>query len=123
MRNDVAFGVILVGALAASLPALADDQTDPYALGTIVVTGTRQERNLLAQAGNTSVIDIGRIDATMPQRPEEILNQIPGMGIQQGGGEEEITAIRSPALNGGRDRVRSCFSKTAYRCGRPASAM
>ncbi|HIJ62622.1 MAG TPA: TonB-dependent receptor [Rhodospirillaceae bacterium] len=81
--------------------ALAADGGQPHALDTMVVTATRQEGKLLDQPGNTSVIDTGDIDFLRPQRPAEILNQLPGLNIQQGSGAEHITAIRSPALNGG----------------------
>lgn len=101
MQGNVIHGLLMVGMIAASSPAAAADQTEAYSLGDIVVTGTRQERNLVDLAGNTSIIDSQRIDATMPGRPAEILNQVPGLGVQQGSGEEEITAIRSPVLNGG----------------------
>lgn len=101
MRSKMAYGLLLVGATAGALPVLAADPPETSSPEDIVVTGTRQERNLLDLAGNTSVIDTRRIEATMPERPAEILNQVPGLGIQQGSGEEEITAIRSPVLNGG----------------------
>ncbi len=81
--------------------AWADDIKSPYALDDIVVTGTRQDSILKDLAGNTTVIGTPDIDFTAPQRPSEILNQVPGVNIQQGSGEEHLTAIRSPVLNGG----------------------
>jgi len=81
--------------LLACTSALADE------IPTLVVTATRQARDPFELAGNAAIIDDQRIAATMPERPSELLNQIAGVGIEQGGGEEEIAAIRSPALNGG----------------------
>lgn len=101
MRDYVKYPLTLALVMGGAVPALADDPAAPYALGTMVVTGTRQQSNLLDLAGNTSVIGPNDIVFTAPQRPAEILNQLPGVDIQQGSGEEHITAIRSPALNGG----------------------
>ena len=86
--------LLLVSVIFATTPALADDET-------IVVTGTRSGVRLLDLAGNSSVIDTSQIQLTAPQRPAELLNQLPGVDIQPGSGEEHISAIRSPALNGG----------------------
>ena len=86
--------ILLATALFAALPALADDET-------IVVTGTRNASKLLDLAGNDAVLSTDQIQFTAPQRPAEILNQIPGVYIQPGSGEEHTTAIRSAVLNGG----------------------
>jgi outer membrane receptor protein involved in Fe transport len=86
--------LLLASALLAALPALADDET-------IVVTGTRSGTKLLDLAGNDSVLSTDQIQFTAPGRPAEILNQIPGVYIQPGSGEEHTTAIRSAVLNGG----------------------
>lgn len=86
--------LLLATALFAALPALAEDET-------IVVTGTRSGGKLLDLAGNDAVLTTDQIQFTAPQRPAEILNQIPGVNIQPGSGEEHTTAIRSPVLNGG----------------------
>jgi iron complex outermembrane recepter protein len=83
---------------AAALPAAAEQ---PYALDTIVVTGTRQANAVRDLAGNTAVIDDEAIRFNAPNRPTEILNQVPGVDIQQGSGEEHLTAIRSPVLTSG----------------------
>jgi molybdate transport repressor ModE-like protein len=99
MRRALSFS--LVAALGGALPAIADEAAGSDPLGTVVVTATRQQRDLGELAGNDSVIDLARIQATMPGRPSELLNQLAGVGIEQGGGEEEIAAIRSPNLNGG----------------------
>lgn len=86
--------LLLATAMLIAMPAWADDDT-------IVVTGTRSGLKLLDLAGNDSVFSTDQIQFTAPQRPAEILNQIPGVNIQPGSGEEHTTAIRSPVLNGG----------------------
>lgn len=70
-------------------------------LDGFVVTGTRQLENLENLAGNTAMIDRDQIEFIGPQRPAELLNRIPGVSIQQGSGQEHLTSIRSPVLNGG----------------------
>lgn len=92
-RSLIAFGLL-------ALPADAWAE-EPYALDQVVVTATRQNEALRDLAGNTEILDAGTIDAVRPQRPSEILNRVPGVNIQQGSGEEHLTAIRSPVLNGG----------------------
>lgn len=101
MRLRLTRPLSVAAAVLSSVPALAAEPAEPYALDTMVVTGTRQESKQIDLAGNTSVIDRQDIEFTAPQRPAEVLNQLPGVDIQQGSGEEHITAIRSPALNGG----------------------
>ena len=85
---------LLLAVLLTAMPALADDET-------IVVTGTRSGGKLLDLAGNDAVLSTDQIQFTAPQRPAEILNQLPGVNIQPGSGEEPTTAIRSPVLDGG----------------------
>lgn len=99
MRSRAKGPIVLIAAMMP-LPALAAEPA-PYGLDTMVVTGTRQETSLQTQAGNTTVIDRADIEFTAPQRPAEILNQVPGVGIHQGSGEEHLTAIRSPVLTSG----------------------
>ena len=101
MRAKVFLALSVIGGSVPPASAMAADGREPYALDTMVVTATRQQGKLLDLAGNTSILDSAAIDFVAPQRPAEILNQLPGVDIQQGSGEEHITAIRSPALNGG----------------------
>ena len=74
---------------------------EPVTTKDLVVTATRQPTDISTLAGNTQVISQDAIDFTKAGRPSELLNQIPGLNIQQGSGEEHLTAIRSPVLNGG----------------------
>ena len=90
----------MVAALVATGAAAAEPAA-PYALDNVVVTATRQATQLRDLAGNTDVIGTDVIDFTDPRRPSEAINRVPGLNIQQGSGEEHLTAIRSPVLNGG----------------------
>lgn len=85
---------LLASALILATPALAEEDT-------VIVTATRSGAKLQNLAGNGSVLDSEQIDFEAPGKPAEILNQLPGVNIQPGSGEEHITAIRSPVLNGG----------------------
>jgi len=96
------------GLLAACLcfPALAraDDETEPDAFENadrFVITGTRTEKAVDEQAGNTARLDEEEIEFTHADHPAEILNRLPGVYIHRGNGQEHLTSIRSPVLAGG----------------------
>jgi outer membrane receptor protein involved in Fe transport len=88
-------------ALVTAGLATASFAADPYVTDGMVVTGTRQAEDIRDLAGNTAQVDAQRIQQVAPERPAEVLNQLPGVNIQQGSGEEHLSAIRSPVLNGG----------------------
>ncbi|MDT8371895.1 MAG: TonB-dependent receptor [Gammaproteobacteria bacterium] len=71
------------------------------ALDELVVTGTRSETALLDLAGNTSKISEQQIDFVRADHITEVINRLPGVMVQRGNGQEHLTAIRSPILNGG----------------------
>ncbi|MBE0438360.1 MAG: TonB-dependent receptor [Gammaproteobacteria bacterium] len=71
------------------------------ALDDLVVTGTRSETALLDLAGNTSKISEQQIDFVRADHITEVINRLPGVMVQRGNGQEHLTAIRSPILNGG----------------------
>lgn len=90
------------------LVALASLTTAPLAmaeqdinLDELVVTGTRSEISLLDLAGNTAKISADEIDFVDADHVTEVINRLPGVMIQRGNGQEHLTAIRSPVLNGG----------------------
>lgn len=78
---------------------LADTQV--VTLDEIVVTSTGFGQSRAKHPGNISKISGTEIQFEKPQQPSEILNQVAGVGIQQGSGVEHLTAIRSPVLTGG----------------------
>ncbi len=100
VRSVCSTAVAAVLAVSGSVATAAEPAT-PYALDNVVVTATRSQTQLRDLAGNTEVIGTDTIDFTLPQRPAEVINRVPGLNIQQGSGEEHLTAIRSPVLNGG----------------------
>lgn len=90
------------------LVALACSCTSPVmladsnvALDDLVVTGTRSETPLLELAGNTSKISEQEIDLVRADHITDVINRLPGVMIQRGNGQEHLTSIRSPVLNGG----------------------
>lgn len=65
-------------------------------LETIVVSGTRAQ----AIAGKASVMDAPAVDAVHATHPSELLARQPGVWISRGGGQEQLTALRSPVWTG-----------------------
>lgn len=90
----------------ATLTPLAQAQETPSAapgntaIGTVIVTATRQEQPLRDYAGSISRIDSRDVAATGATHHSEIMNKVPGTMIQRGSGQESLTAIRSPVLSG-----------------------
>ncbi|PCJ29216.1 MAG: TonB-dependent receptor [Gammaproteobacteria bacterium] len=70
-------------------------------LDELVVTGTRSETSLMDLAGNTGKVSEEEIDLVRADHIEELINRIPGVMVQRGNGQESLTSIRSPILNGG----------------------
>ncbi|MBO6543956.1 MAG: TonB-dependent receptor [Alphaproteobacteria bacterium] len=70
-------------------------------LNDLVVTSTGVGTERATHAGNITKLDKREIDIVGPAAPSEILNRAPGTFIQQGSGQEHLTAIRSPVLSGG----------------------
>jgi len=69
-------------------------------LNELVVTSTGYGEPRATHPGNISKISQTDIDFTKAEQPSEILNQVPGVDIEQGSGVEHLTAIRSPVLTG-----------------------
>lgn len=94
---------ILAPALASGAAMAADETASEGAtmLGELIVTSTGFGEPRSTHPGNISKIDGIDIDFTKAQQPAELLNRVPGVGIEQGSGVEHLTAIRSPVLSGG----------------------
>jgi outer membrane receptor protein involved in Fe transport len=90
-------------ALAAETETKIGDMAanDTTMLGDLVVTSTGFGEPRATHPGNISKIDDIDIDFTKAEQPAELLNRVPGVGIEQGSGVEHLTAIRSPVLSGG----------------------
>jgi iron complex outermembrane recepter protein len=69
--------------------------------GEIIVTATRNALPVKDYAGSVSVLDAQRLQKISAVHPAEALNEIAGVNIHRGSGQEHLTAIRSPVLTGG----------------------
>lgn len=90
--------LVAVASSCASPLVIADSDV---ALDSLVVTGTRSETSLLELAGNTAKISEAEIDFVRADNITEVINRLPGVMVQRGNGQEHLTSIRSPILNGG----------------------
>ena len=93
--------VSLLVALASTCGSSLVLANSDVALDDLVVTGTRSETALLDLAGNTGKVSEEEIDLVRADHITEVINRIPGVMVQRGSGQEHLTAIRSPVLNGG----------------------
>jgi len=92
----------LGAALAAAPAALAQEAEEKaWLLDEITVTTTGLGTPRATHIGNISKIPEAEVEFVKPVQPSEVLNRVPGVGIQQGSGAEHLTAIRSPVLTGG----------------------
>ncbi len=85
---------VLIPLLALSGQSLA--QSDD-----IIVTASRRAQPVNTYAGSVLVLDQARILEAAAVHPAELLNEISGVNIHRGSGQEHLTAIRSPVLTGG----------------------
>ena len=85
--------------LAALLPLLAqaDDTTE---LGTVTVTDTGAPVSLQKLADNTTRVDAQELQRVSETHPAQVFAQVPGAWVTQGGGQESLTALRSPLFTG-----------------------
>lgn len=93
--------ISLLVAVASSCASPVVFAEGEVALDSLVVTGTRSETSLLDLAGNTGKISEEEIDFVRADHITEVLNRLPGVMVQRGNGQEHLTSIRSPILNGG----------------------
>ncbi|MEM9100990.1 MAG: TonB-dependent receptor [Pseudomonadota bacterium] len=73
----------------------AEDDTNISA-ETIVVTGTREARPISETAESVSVLTAEEIAEIAPSHPSELLNRVPGVHINNLGGEGHMSSIRQP---------------------------
>lgn len=66
----------------------------------IVVTGSRQQSDLLTLAGNIDRISSDDIASVSAVHPSDILNRATGVHIQTNNGMESLPSVRSPVLTG-----------------------
>lgn len=66
----------------------------------VVVTATREAQDLRNYAGSVSLVTDEEVELVGSTHHSEIINRAPGAMIQRNSGQESLTAIRSPVLNG-----------------------
>jgi iron complex outermembrane receptor protein len=107
--------LMLSTSLAYAHPAHADEEaplattqtpaplaTSPHTLlETVVVTSTRANTPKAKHPGNVAQIDGQEVIEIQADHIEQIVNRLPGVNVQRGNGQENLTAIRSPVLTGG----------------------
>ncbi len=81
----------------SALPATAADQAD---LGTVTVTGIREETPKAETAASVDAVGGDEIASTRPAHPAEIMGRIPGVHVNVTNGEGHMTAIRQPITTG-----------------------
>jgi outer membrane receptor protein involved in Fe transport len=70
--------------------------TEPSALSTVTVTGSREKTLLLQTPASVGVISAQDIARTGPMHPQQILGQVPGVAVAVTNGEGHTMAIRQP---------------------------
>lgn len=97
MRKAVAFVLALTAGSTGLWPTYAAEAEDNVSLGTVTVTGTREEQPKAETAATVDVVGQQEIDEVKPAHPSEIMNRVPGVRVNITGGEGHTTAIRQPA--------------------------
>lgn len=69
-------------------------------LESITVTGTRSSVMLSEMSGNLTRLSTENISLTQSTHFTELMNQVAGVWVSRGNGQEHLTAIRSPVLTG-----------------------
>ncbi|WP_251360168.1 TonB-dependent receptor [Kangiella sp. TOML190] len=83
----------------AETEAESDNQEEQ--LHTIVITLERRPTDKATQAASVGHLTEIEMDRVAAQHPAELLNRLPSVWVQQGSGQEHLTALRSPVLTGG----------------------
>lgn len=89
-----------MSAMSTSLLAAAVLLAAVPPLEEIVVTATRQPDALLVYPGSAARLGQADLELTGATHVSEALNQVAGVMIQRGSGQESLTALRSPVLTG-----------------------
>ena len=100
MSEFFRYAALVSTALVPAAQAAAAETVVPM-MQQMVVTATGYGETRATHASNITKIGETVIDFTKAEQPSELLNQVAGVGIEQGSGVEHLTAIRSPVLTGG----------------------
>lgn len=82
---------VLAAALSSGL-SVAQEQ----ALGEVTVTGTREGRAIAETPASVDVIKGEALRETRATHPSQVMGRVPGVWVNQTGGEGHVTAIRQP---------------------------
>ncbi|MDQ7019471.1 MAG: TonB-dependent receptor [Robiginitomaculum sp.] len=67
----------------------------------VIITASRRAQPAKDYAGSVAILDLARLQQVSPVHPAELFNEVAGVNIHRGSGQEHLTAIRSPVLTGG----------------------
>ena len=95
-----AFKPILLAIITLSPLTATANEGKGAELETIAVTANRIEKQLSEQSISLSIVGSEDIQNTGHTHISELLNQVPGVWISRGNGQEHLTAIRSAVLTG-----------------------
>jgi iron complex outermembrane receptor protein len=87
-------------ALLIAAPALADSPDVPV-LDEVVVTSTREAKAKKTLPESVSVATREEVENVAPSHPAELLNRMPGVHVNNLGGEGHMTSIRQPITTAG----------------------
>jgi outer membrane receptor protein involved in Fe transport len=85
-----------IAATAGSRQVPGPESAGAPSLGTITVTGTREQALLAETPISVGVIDEATIALDKPSHPAQIIGQVPGAAVAVTNGEGHTTAIRQP---------------------------
>jgi iron complex outermembrane recepter protein len=86
--------------IPVTIPVLAvlavEQPSTPQELAEVVITATREPEPLSETPASVGILTPNSIKLTAPAHPQQILSQIPGVGVSVTNGEGHTTAIRQP---------------------------
>lgn len=91
---------VLLVAACTSIIAHAD-QAEEHTLETVIVTDTREGKARKDLPEAVSVVRQEDIENVAPAHPADLLNRLPGVHVNQLGGEGHMTSIRQPLTTAG----------------------
>jgi len=93
-RSTARRRIAVLGLLAVSIPAAAQDTE--AVLPETIVTGSREAERRSEVPIAATRIDRQTIEEVRPAHPQDLLNRVPGVVVQQTNGEGSIVGIRQP---------------------------
>ncbi|MCF6220478.1 MAG: TonB-dependent receptor [Robiginitomaculum sp.] len=101
MKNYISISVFAMCFVVVQPCFAAQNEGSTEGADEIIVTATRQAMPAKDYAGSVSGLSEERLQLVAPVHPAELLNEVAGVNIHRGSGQEHLTAIRSPVLTGG----------------------